>query len=203
MRDQGGSDARMTIRADGAPDHRGYNAPTAPEISVVMAGDGYSKGVATRDIVLYERTGSLQSITENNCTYDSLHYVLLFPSRDNGWHLNIPHDQGKDSVTTMEFYSFRLMIRSAVSKLHLSSRLFHQYIVDMYAKVEQQRLNYIKLNQHNIRVDLYRGLADLFLLETPIIQRLDGGYTTVIVHWQSSKNVRALSGQNVYRKKVR
>ena len=30
----------------------------------------------------------------------------------------------------------------------------------MFAKVEQQRLNYIKLNQQKIRVDLYRGLAD-------------------------------------------
>ena len=38
-------------------------------------------------------------------------------------------------------------------------RLFHQYAVDMYAKIEQQRLNYIALNQ-KIRVDLYSGLAD-------------------------------------------
>ena len=30
----------------------------------------------------------------------------------------------------------------------------------MYAKIEQQRLNYIKTNQQKIRVDLYSGLAD-------------------------------------------
>ena len=38
-------------------------------------------------------------------------------------------------------------------------RLFHQYLVDMYAKIEQ-RLNYKKFNQRQIRSDLYSGLAD-------------------------------------------
>ena len=51
------------------------------------------------------------------------------------------------------------MVRSAVSYLHLCGRLYHQCLVDMYAKVEQLRLNYIKRNQQKIRVDLYSGLA--------------------------------------------
>ena len=155
MREQGASDVRMTIRADSGPDHRRYNAPTAPEIAVIMPGDGYSEGVATRDIVLHARTGGLQRITECNCAYDSLHYVLLFPSGDNGWHLKIPHSRDNGNITPMEYYSYRLMVRSAVSYLHLYGRLYRQYLVDMYAKVEQLRLNYIKCNQQKIRVDLY------------------------------------------------
>ena len=69
---QGANDVRMIIRADGGPDPRRYNAPTAPKIAIIMPGDGYTEGVATRDIVLHARTGSLQSITECNCAYDSL-----------------------------------------------------------------------------------------------------------------------------------
>ena len=76
MRAQGGTDVRMIIRADGVPDPRLYNASTAPELAVIMPGDGYSEGVASRDIVLHARTGGLQRITECNCAYDSLHYVL-------------------------------------------------------------------------------------------------------------------------------
>ena len=52
------------------------------------------------------------------------------------------------------------MVRGSLSYLHLCGRLFHQYMVDMYAKIEQQRLNYIKMNQQQIRSDLYSGLAD-------------------------------------------
>ena len=51
MRAQGGTDVRMIIRADGVPDPRHYNAPTAPELAVIMPGNGYSEGVATRDRV--------------------------------------------------------------------------------------------------------------------------------------------------------
>ena len=52
------------------------------------------------------------------------------------------------------------MVRGSLSYLHLCGRLFHQYLVDMYAKIEQQKLNYIKMNQQQIRSDLYSGLAD-------------------------------------------
>ena len=40
-------------------------------------------------------------------------------------------------------YVYRLMIRSGSNHLHLSGRLFHQYIVDMYGKIEQHMLYYI------------------------------------------------------------
>ena len=74
--------------------------------------------------------------------------------------MNISHSKGKEHVTAMEYHSYRLMVRSSLSPLHLSGRLFHQYAVDIYAKIEQQRLNYIALNQKKIRVDLYSGLDD-------------------------------------------
>ena len=109
MKEQGASDVRIIIRADGGPDHRCYNAPMAPKIAVIMPGEVYTEEVATRDIVLHARTGGLRRITECNCSYDSLHYVLLFPSGDNGWQLKIPHSRGNGDVTPIEFYSYRLM----------------------------------------------------------------------------------------------
>ena len=51
------------------------------------------------------------------------------------------------------------MVGSDLSYLHMCGSLFHQYLEDMFAKVKQQRLNYIKCNQQKIRVDLYSGLA--------------------------------------------
>ena len=160
MRVQGGVDIRMIIRADGWPDPRRYNAPSAHETAVLLPGGAYSEGVANRDIVLHAHSGGLKRITETHCAYDSLHYVLLFPLGNDGWHLGIPHSRGRGDVIALEFYSYRLMLRYGFNHLHLSGRLFHQYIVDMYTKIEQQRLNYIKTNQRKIRVDLYSGLAD-------------------------------------------
>ena len=151
---------RIVIKADECPDSRHHNAPTAQEIAVILPNDGYGEEVGSRDIVLYARKGGLQHITETHRAYDTLHYVLLFPLGEDGWNLNIPHSRRRGNVTAMEYYAYRLMVRSSLSLLHLSGRLFHQYAVDVYAKIEQQCLNYIRTNQKKIRVDLYCGLAD-------------------------------------------
>lgn len=42
-----------------------------------------------------------------------------------------------------------LMNRNDDHSLHLFGKLLHQYIVDMYAKFEHQRLSYIRHNQKN------------------------------------------------------
>lgn len=44
--------------------------------------------------------------------------------------------------------------------LHLSGRLFQQFVVDIYAQIEQDRLLYLRYNQDKIRADVYQGLID-------------------------------------------
>jgi hypothetical protein len=39
-------------------------------------------------------------------------------------------------------------------------QLRQQYIVDVYAVIEQNRLRYLCLNHKKLRVDLYQGLQD-------------------------------------------
>ncbi|XP_021729322.1 uncharacterized protein LOC110696338 [Chenopodium quinoa] len=41
-----------------------------------------------------------------------------------------------------------------------AGRCFQQYIVDMYVKIENTRLDYFRNNQDTIRVDLYKGILD-------------------------------------------
>ena len=79
MIEQGGADMRMTIQVDGSPDSRRYKAPTAPEIAVLIPGDGYNEKQASRDILLHTQSGDIKRITETHCAYDPLHYVILFP----------------------------------------------------------------------------------------------------------------------------
>lgn len=61
----------------------------------------------------------------------------------------------------MNFYAYRLMIRANQSNHILKcGKLFHQFVVDMYAKIESERLLYIRLNQKKLRVDNYIHLRD-------------------------------------------
>jgi hypothetical protein len=105
---------------------------------------------------------------------------LLFPYGEDGWHPNIPlngvvvdadldEDHAKESehqrkhcnVIMAEFYSYQLQHRDTNGiALFQGDRLRHQYIMDAYVAIEQNRLRYLHLNQKKLRADLYQGLQD-------------------------------------------
>lgn len=50
-------------------------------------------------------------------------------------------------VSALQFYSYRLMIRVGEQHIFKYRQLFHQYVVDMYVKVETERLFYLTQNE--------------------------------------------------------
>ena len=139
-------------------DIRRYNAPTADEIAIIMPGDG-SQETAFRDVVLSARGGGLRRINEMNPSYDPLHYPLLFPFGDFGWANDLEQVRSNRKVTLKQFYAFRIMQRNdQISILHQAKRLFHEFLVDQYAKIETSRLDFLRNNQSTIRAELYQGI---------------------------------------------
>lgn len=64
-------------------------------------------------------------------------------------------------VSSMNYYSYRLMIRENEDNHILKCRrLYHKYIVDMYVKIETERLTFIRLNQTKLRSEEYIHLRD-------------------------------------------
>jgi len=56
----------------------------------------------------------------------------------------------------MNYYAHRLMIRLNQDNYILRYRqLFYQYVVDMFAKIESERLRYIRYNQAKLRSEEY------------------------------------------------
>jgi hypothetical protein len=144
-----------------ALDMRTYNTPTAPEIAVLMVEDGNES--SGRDLLVKKRGRGLFRISETHPCYDPMQYPLLFPRGEGGWHPGILHRDGVGRVTVKDWGCYYSQIRNVnklTNILHLSGRLFQQWIVDQYAKVEQERLQYIRHNQRKIRAELYQGLMD-------------------------------------------
>ena len=59
--------------------------------------------------------------------------------------------------------------------LDLCGRLFHEYLEDMYSKVDKLRVNYIIWNEQKIRVIYTTDLLMQFLLEILILDSLNEG----------------------------
>ncbi|GBP31345.1 hypothetical protein EVAR_48002_1 [Eumeta japonica] len=65
------------------------------------------------------------------------------------------------NLSAMNYYAYRMMIRTHEENVILKCRrLFQQFAVDMYVKVETERLAFIRFNQAKLRSEDYIHLRD-------------------------------------------
>ena len=155
---------------------RRYNAPVSDDVGIVIVGEHFK----TRDILLHTRSDAVQRISETHRSYDALQYPLLFCRGEDGYDIALqqtdPHTKqpvpmttdpksGKlkptKTVSASDFYAYRIMLRTYdFNTLHRSGHLFHQFITDMFVKIEAVRLNFIRFNQTKLRAEEYIHLKD-------------------------------------------
>ncbi len=161
-------DLKLRLIASQTKDVHRCNVLIADEVIALMVGDG-SEVVDRRDVVIAQQASPFQRISELHVGYVALHYLLLFPYGEDGWHPNIPlngvvvqdadvdldedhveefeHQIKHCNVTMAKFYDYRLQHQNTNGiVLFWGGRLRQQYIVDAYAAVEQTRLTYLRLN---------------------------------------------------------
>lgn len=165
---------KIVIRADKTPagqHERRFNAPQTNEVAVVVVDNELGR----RDIIIQRRSNKLQRIAETHRSYDALQYPLIFWQGQDGYHFNIQQIDPATGVETnkkvsaMQYYAFRIMTRDGKYNHILNCRqLFQQFIVDMYAKIETERLEFIRHNQRKLRSDEYIHLRDAMINDRSI-----------------------------------
>ena len=155
-------DVRMYFKRNA--NQKRYNTPTHDEIAAVFVGeDGMPP--FERDIVIHPHNQPAKRISHLSANVDPMTYPILFPRGDLGWSSGLLHEESKrtrtrKTITHLQFYSHRLAIRNQFSPIHRAGKLFQQYIVDAYVKTESNRLNFVRQNQTQLRVEKYQGLMD-------------------------------------------
>ncbi|UYV74337.1 hypothetical protein LAZ67_11003112 [Cordylochernes scorpioides] len=163
---QNHADYRVIIHSDKLPpeEHeRRYNAPMTNEVALLMVGQEFGP----RDIVLHCRNNLTQRISEIHQAYDSLQYPLIFCRGEVGYSVSLPQvnpstrEIMQKTVSCMNFYAYRMMVRAGeFNSLLRYGMLTNQFWVDMYAKVESERLSFIRRNQKKLRTENYIHLQD-------------------------------------------
>jgi len=151
--------------------YSGYNnLPTVDEVAVIIPGT--SNQGDNRDIILSRRPTlinsddgkkhyqNLQRISDGHPAYAPLHYVLLFPYGEPGWHWDLKLTTGK-RLTLHQYAAFRLHDRqNEFSTILHGGQLLHHYIVDMFAGIDQNRLHWLTNNQSQLRLSHVQGMED-------------------------------------------
>ncbi|XP_021744629.1 uncharacterized protein LOC110710611 [Chenopodium quinoa] len=165
---------------------RVYNAPSTDEVSVIWPENTSSSESESPHILVTakkepsehdsleddlpeddsldndsSRKKSCHRIMHYYGCYDPLQYPRLFPYGDCGWTQGASGGSSKTNrnISAREYYAYKLQCRPN-NMLLKAGRCFQQYIVDMYVKVENTRLNFFRRNQQTIRADLYQGILD-------------------------------------------
>lgn len=113
-------------------DRRCENLPTSDDVAAIIP-DEYGDP-SCRDIVLAERGGPADRprchrINATHAAYMPLHYVLLFPHGDHGWHyqLRLRGDRERDRLTLRQYFRFYLHVRGGHELVPFAyCRLFQQ-----------------------------------------------------------------------------
>jgi len=133
-------------------DRHRYLSPDAQvqEIAVLLPGDG-NQPQNSQDIIVHCHAGSLMCIRDTHPLYPSLHFVLLHPTGQLGWHHFIPYEELEDQqrerkckyMSMAEFNRFHLFLHcyartlgTFLSALLRLDRLLYGYgIVRMWVAI--------------------------------------------------------------------
>ncbi|CAN0904886.1 ATP-dependent DNA helicase PIF1 [Linum grandiflorum] len=167
LQQPGNNNLRLRITGTRVERNRMYELPTGTELAGLITGD-FTPDQDDRDIIVHNKETGLKRITSLNPLFDSLHFSLLFPHGNDGFHNRIRYNPSyrdptkkRKYVTQREYYCYRLQYRAAEGKtLIRSGKALQHFCIDAFTTIEQNRLTYLRLNQKKLWSDLYSGLTD-------------------------------------------
>lgn len=125
------------------------------EIAAIMVYDNTAEGeAAARQLVVSRQDGRNQSIPTVSRLWEPLAYPLLFPHGTLGWGLpghGLGDDHGEDlnAPTSLIWHVRARLLREP--RFNVFGRLTNEYVVDMWTRELESRLNYIRINQRRLR----------------------------------------------------
>ncbi|XP_074342285.1 uncharacterized protein LOC141679779 [Apium graveolens] len=161
------ADLEITLKVSRVESEMENHIIPADDVAGIMVGD-LDDNSQYRDIIIHSKENHMQRVTDIYPKIMALQYPLLFPHDDDGFHIHLPYGIGDNKkrrkrvlLTQKEYYSYKLQVRLNEGMTpRLGGRLFQQYVVDVFATIEQARLWYIRTHQPKLRNDLYRQIYD-------------------------------------------
>ncbi|GKF60879.1 DNA helicase, partial [Tanacetum coccineum] len=142
-----------------------YELPTSNTLGAMVFESGIADN-ADFDVIIQHRDSPTQRVNKMYPSYMSLQFPLLFIYGQPGYHtelmLKSANGVGRGKrITMLAYYRYQLHFQlQQYDLLFRGGRLFQQYVVGVFCAIEQNRLDYIRKKQNDIRSDYLSGLYD-------------------------------------------
>ncbi|XP_058789684.1 uncharacterized protein LOC131663341 [Phymastichus coffea] len=142
-------------------DRRRYNFQRVNEVAAVFSTTADGEIPESYATIRNKRTKDLKFVSTMNPNVEPWIYPLFYPYGTQGWHKDILRVNSVKRVSRMAYYRHRMAIRpDEFNPFIMGGRLFQQWVVDSYVKVEKDRIQYCKDHQKELKADTYKGLSD-------------------------------------------
>ena len=122
-----------------------HDEGSSPEIAAIMQyGNTTQRSIHSRDLIISKNSGESQRIPTVSRMWEPLSYPLLFPHGTLGWGLPANDGHGDSLLTQMWHYRLRVLHDT---RFMIFGRLCNEYVVDMFSRDLETRLQYIRENQ--------------------------------------------------------
>ena len=118
----------------------------------------------------------LKTLDDTHCFNNALGYTLFIAGGADSWCLDYSNAPKKTTLNAFVSYWMMKQVQPQLcNALHFGQKLFEQWIVDQYCKIEMGQLCYICQNQTKLQWELYCGVqdaiqaGDLSNVGTPVI----------------------------------
>ncbi|XP_011878931.1 PREDICTED: uncharacterized protein LOC105568104, partial [Vollenhovia emeryi] len=141
-------------------DRRRYNIQRANEIAAVFSTTADGEIPESYVIIRNKNTKTLQKVSIMDPNVEPWIYPLFYPYGTQGWHRDLKKLNSDRRITRGQYIKYRMAIRDDFNVFLLGRRLFQQWLVDNYVKIEKDRTDYCKTHQKELRSETYQGLID-------------------------------------------
>ena len=144
-------------------DRRRFNFQRSNKVAAVFSTTADGEIPESYVTIRKKNTRELQFISSMDPNVEPWIYPLFYSFGTRGWHRDLSQTGDNRKRVSREAYNrHRMAKRENVhgNAILLGRRLFKQWVVDHYVKVEKDRIEFIKANQAKIRAETYTGLVD-------------------------------------------
>ncbi|XP_036150735.1 uncharacterized protein LOC118648518, partial [Monomorium pharaonis] len=141
-------------------DRRRYNIQRINEVAAVFSTTADGEIPESYVTIRNKNTKTLQSVSTMDPNVEPWIYPLFYPYGTQGWHCHLKKLNSNRRITRGQYIKHRMAIRDDFNVFLLGRRLFQQWLVDNYVKIEKDRMNFCRAHQKELRSETYQGLID-------------------------------------------
>lgn len=147
-------------------DSRRYNLQRTNEVAAIFSTTADGEIPESYVTIRNKNTKELQCVSSMDPNVEPWIYPLFYPYGSRGWHRNLQRIKGNDDgqsrrVTRLDYIKYKIAVRPDVfNAILFGRRLFQQWVVDSYVKIEKDRIQWCKDHQKEIKADTYQVLND-------------------------------------------